>query len=138
MLLWSGVALATTQAITRTEACRRADAVVVGEITGVEGAWRTDGAIETRVDVAVERATKGDAPGDLVVHVLGGAMGGLRMRVSEAPALVQDQRYVLLLVHGDGGWEVLGREGAIAIRRADGQGRGEAEADALASLGTCR
>jgi hypothetical protein len=137
MMWWTAFAWASTRPVTRPEACARADVVVIGEVTGTEGAFRQDGAIETRVDVSVERVRKGDAPADLVVRVLGGAAGGLRMHVAEAPELVPDQRYLLLLVRGADGWEVLGREGVVAIRRADGQGRGEAEADAIASLGAC-
>jgi hypothetical protein len=40
------------------------------------------------------------------------------MQVSEAPVLVPDQRYLLLLVRHGAGWEVLGREGVIALSRS--------------------
>lgn len=137
MFVWIALAAASSMAPARPQVCARADVVVVGEVTGVEGRWSNDG-IESLVDIAVDRATKGAAPGSLSVRVLGGSVGKLQMHVSEAPVLVPDQRYLLLLVRKGDSFEVLGREGAIAIRRPDGNGVGELESDALASLGACR
>ena len=138
-MLWLvSVAFASSQPLTRAQVCARADAVVIGEVTGQEAAWRPDGGIETLVDVTVEAVQRGRAPGDLRITVAGGTVAGVRMEVSEAPRFVNDQRYLLLLVRREAGWEALGLDGVIPIRRPDGQGRGEPAAEALASLGVCR
>lgn len=106
--LWAA-ALATQVPIPRAELCARSPLVVLAEVTGVEGRFTQDGAIETLVDLAVLRTLRGAAPAGLVVVVPGGRAGGLSLSVSEAPRLSPDARYLLLLApRADGHWAPVG------------------------------
>jgi len=114
-VFWLPLAFATSRPVSDAERCAHADAVVVAEVTGVEGRWADSGAIESWVDLAVTTRVRGDAPDTVTVRVLGGTAGGVRFTVSEAPSLAVDRRYLLFLVRRPDAWEVLGRDGVVPL-----------------------
>jgi hypothetical protein len=131
LTLWGREAAATRRAIPLPELCSRAALVVIAEVTGQEGAPGDPFPIETWSDLAITRVVRGDLPAETPrVVTPGGALGGMRLTVSEAPDLRVDGRYLLLLTpRQDGGWRVEGGPDG-ALRLGD-------EAAAVASLGGC-
>jgi hypothetical protein len=103
------------------QVCAASSLVVVGEVTTASSAWAPGqrAAIETWVDVAVERVAKGRLVSDSVlVRVPGGRIGDVALWVEDAPELEVDQRYLLLLTPtGDGSFVVTGGDvGSLPLR----------------------
>jgi hypothetical protein len=83
---------------TLAQLARRADLVVVGEVTGTAGEWdaaRTN--IQTRVALMVAESLKGSAPATLTFTHLGGSVGGERSVVAGGPAFAAGQRVLVFL-----------------------------------------
>ena len=137
LLALSGLARAMQVKIERPALCGRAQLVVIGEVTGFDARFVADseGAIERVFDVSVERVLRGVAPtGPLRVIVPGGALGeDLHYIVEDAPDLLVDHRYLLLLAPDSEDWRVVGlQQGALPLDHDRGS-----DAAAIASLGGC-
>lgn len=130
-MLWSGQASAARVPVPLPTLCAESALVVVAEVTGQEGRWSEQGLIETWSDLAIIKVLRGVTPVDpLSVVRAGGAVGGLRLEMSESAPLRSDARYLLLLSpRADGAWTVHGGA-AGAILLGD-------ESAARARLGSC-
>ena len=125
---------AMRQSIPTGERCARATLVVDAEVISQEGIWNGD-RIDTLVDLHVHSVLKGHSPETLTLQVPGGEVGGLVLRLSEAPTFATDHRYLLLLeARSDGTWTpVAGPDGVFPLPE-----RSTAAARAIASqLGAC-
>lgn len=137
VLAWllSPPAGATRAPVSLPKLCAEASAVVVAEVTTLEGRWRAGepGGIETVVSVAVTEAVRGAPPASLSFVVPGGSFGGVTETVSEAPRFRTDARYLLLLAADGPAWRLLGGVDGMTLVPW-----GEGERDrALARLGGC-
>lgn len=112
-MLLTTLALALEQPRSFLDACQRAPAAAVVEVTGQESRWSEVG-IETWVDVVVLEPRFGELPADLTLVSLGGRIGGVEMKVADSPRLADDHRYLLLLApRQDGRWSLFG--GALGV-----------------------
>jgi hypothetical protein len=122
-LLVVGAARAGAQAPAAAQLAERADGaerVVVGRVSGVNGAWRTndfgDRLIVSTVRVAVEEALKGEAETTLDVEVEGGTVGNLTLRVSDITPLAPGDRAVFYVRRNARGAFIPHRRGAGLLR----------------------
>ena len=80
---------------------RGADLVVVGRVTSVESAWRTndygDRLIVSVVHVAVDETMKGQAQPTMDVDVEGGTIGTMTLRVSDEQVFAPGERAVFFV-----------------------------------------
>jgi len=78
--------------------------VVDAEVTAREGIWNGE-RIDTLVDIYVHSARKGHSPEALTLQVPGGEVGGLVLRLSEAPTIATNHGTLLLPERrSDGTW----------------------------------
>jgi hypothetical protein len=106
---------------------QRSDAVVLGRVERVDASWDR-GRITSDVHVLVSAAYKGRTASEIELHVPGGVVGGIHMRVTSEPELRTGDEAVLFVVqHGAeegraAHYHVLdGIEGAVPVAR-DEQG----------------
>ncbi len=96
------------------------DLIVVGEVTDVT--CSAEGGIHTWVTLAVEHIIKGDCGQEVVIRVQGGVVGGIVLRVEEAPEFVSGERAILFLKkYNDDPWY----EGSQDIYQVIGSSRGK-------------
>lgn len=133
--LLASPAEATRAPVSLPKLCAEASAVVVAEVTTLEGRWRAGepGGIETVVSVAVTEAVRGAPPASLSFVVPGGSFRAVTETVSEAPRFRTDARYLLLLAADGPAWRLLGGVDGVTLVP---WGEGERER-ALARLGGC-
>ncbi len=143
VMVWS-TALATPAwalqlEMSRPELCQLSSHVVLAEVTGVETRWTPSGSIEREAHVAVIHSVVGDGGDDLDLHLPGGTIGEMTVRVEDVPPLLENARYLLFVAPDLEGRLVVigGDQGAIRIT-PEGARKGETEAKALASVEVCR
>jgi hypothetical protein len=116
------------------ERARGAAEVVVGRVSSVSPAWRTndfgDRLIVSVVRVAVDETLKGDARSSVDVEVEGGTIGGLTLRVSDLDTFTPGDRAVFYLQRS--------RRGAfvphlrdLGLQRLDAAGRARDDGSTL-------
>lgn len=97
VLFGAARAEATLEVLEPTEALvRRADVVALGTIEAVTPAWEGR-RIVSRVTAVMHDSLKGDAGRVVTLHVPGGSVGGVAMRVSGTPTFTAGERSVFFL-----------------------------------------
>ena len=108
------------------ERARDAEHVVVGRVTSVVPAWRTndfgDRLIVSTVHVVVEETLKGAAQPSVDVEVEGGTLGTLTLRVSDLEEFAPGDRAVFYLERNRRGAMVPHRRG-LGLQRLDVRNR---------------
>jgi hypothetical protein len=128
LLLWVGLATAlhADTPLTVEDLARRADLVVIGEVTSVASEFHaTRSRIVTRVDVRVSETLKGKAGANpLQLRQPGGRVGEMTSEVAGAARFVAGERILLFLTRGsDGALGVVGLfQGKFALERDGGGG----------------
>lgn len=101
-----------------------ADTIVETVVRRAESRWSDDGRrIETAVSVEVSEGLRGAGKGEtLTVHVLGGKVGNIRMKVPGSPVLAEGQEVLLFLVKQGARRQILGFNQGVfdLVRAADG------------------
>jgi hypothetical protein len=107
------------------ERARGAERVVVGRVTAVDPAWRTnefgDRLIVSVVSVAVDETLRGPAQQNVTVEVEGGTIGDLTLHVSDLEPVVTGDRAVFYLARNARGVLVphLRGQGLLKLDRSD-------------------
>jgi hypothetical protein len=107
------------------ERARGAERVVVGRVTAVDPAWRTnefgDRLIVSVVSVAVDETLRGPAQQNVTVEVEGGTIGDLTLHVSDLEPVVTGDRAVFYLARNARGAFVphLRGQGLLKLDRSD-------------------
>jgi hypothetical protein len=90
------------------ELCRRADYIIVGQISEMSAQQDGNGHTYTLVSLSAERIIKGEVAQTLVVRVPGGQVNGRTLEVEDSPNFRQGERVVLFLEKTDGDSSVEG------------------------------
>jgi hypothetical protein len=116
----AGPAVAATFVATSVEeVARSADAVVRGRVLSATGRLSRDGRrVVTDVEIAVDRAWKGDPGATVKLVVPGGSTGKVAMTVDAAPSFAPGEEVVVFLARRGEGWTVMGL--ALGKYRVDG------------------
>jgi hypothetical protein len=73
-------------------------AIVVGEVTAIEGVKAQDGQVFTHVTIAVDDVLHGDVPpGDLTIRQVGGVVGDTVAWIEGSPEFVRGERVLVFL-----------------------------------------
>ncbi len=107
--LWAPAGATTALRYDLTTLARTADAIVVGQVTALQSAWR-DGRIVTQVTVSGDEVLKGPRAPRYTVEVLGGTVDGIGQKVAGMAAFEPGEHVVLFLraASGDSTFEVVG------------------------------
>ena len=104
---------------------RDADAIVVGTVTDVQGAWGSDrNFIHSTVTVRVERSLRGNQDDQIVLSTPGGVVNGVGQKAAGMAEFEIGERVLVFLAAGeDGTPKVLGYTQGKSRVIVDGQGR---------------
>jgi hypothetical protein len=122
-VLWAGLTWAAHAdgPLTVEDLARRAELVVLGEVTSVASELQAARSqITTRVDVRVNETLKGQAGSNpLQFRQAGGRMGDMTSEVAGAARFVAGERVLLFLARGaEGSLGIVGRfQGKFAVER---------------------
>ena len=93
-----GVASALVLELSLEELTLGADHIATGTVSELESRWENDGLIYTYVTLQPEEYLKGDSAADeLTVKVPGGTVGGITLRVADAPRFAAGERVLVFL-----------------------------------------
>jgi hypothetical protein len=134
MALLAVPALAQRRDVSAADRARDAEQVVVGNVTSITPAWRTndfgDRLIVSTVHVAVEETLKGLAQPTVDVEVEGGTIGTLTLRVSDLEEFAPGDRAVFYLARNQRRAFVPHRRG-LGLQRLDSRDRARENGAAL-------
>ena len=128
----------------RRRTCDLTSHVVVGEVTDVETRWTPEGSIERTAHVAVIETVRGERSTGLDLHLPGGTIDDLTVRVEDVPSLSENGQYLLFIAPDPQGRLIVigGDQGAIRLAgrqsRTSGSFGVETVDQALASVEVCR
>lgn len=94
--------------LTHKDLCTQAEHVVRGRVAGMQARYEGP-VIVTDVTVEVAESLKGSVPGRIEIQVPGGTIGGVTLRVSEAPSFRLHEDVVIFTVVRDGRHRVFGQ-----------------------------
>lgn len=108
------------------ERLRGAERAVVGRVASVEPYWHRneygDELIVSRVNVEIDEVLKGARTRSVALHIDGGSLDGLTLRVSDLPVLVEGDRAVFL-VHRNPHGEFIPHLRGLGVLRLDDSDR---------------
>ena len=122
LALVPGVSPGQEKRMTVDELTKRADAVVVGKVTGLESEWSSDRSrIYTRVTLGVDRYLKGQGEGaSITILTPGGEIGDVGEVYSHMPTFHKDENVVVFVEKdSEGRYRVAGGiQGKLMILQA--------------------
>jgi IPT/TIG domain. len=133
MLLAGGVHASVFRVPSDAALIDRADAIVIGTVTGVDFTSTTGREIETLVILRVEETIRGDVPCSVTLHEEGGVVGTRFEFVAAAPLYASGERVLVFLEKSGNVWRTWGmalgkfdfvdtESGGEALVRADRYG----------------
>ena len=87
---------------------RRADSILVGEVTDIAYYKEGKGNIYTLVSISVEQTIKGESEEEVAIRIPGGEMNGQMLWVEDAPSFQLGERAVVFLEEGEGVLSIVG------------------------------
>lgn len=98
ILLFAGEVWSLMVGLSTEELTRDSETVIVGEVRDVISYWSEDGTtIFTMANVVVDQAVKGIHHTEVDIEYKGGEVGGIGLRVSDAPSLKKGEKVILFL-----------------------------------------